>query len=152
MDIVVYKPVGTLSIRHDFLSSWNCLLASSPDALCELSWHLTQCCAASLKAACVQRPKKEIQGPEHLLGVLRDIQDLEPPVEYAEGSKDLEGLILGRTFTEKMIKFTPSLRLSPPSTRRNGGGNRRPLQAAKDQVVCTVPRALLSVHKCVQSQ
>lgn len=142
MDLVVYKPVGTLSIRHDFLSSWDCLLASSPDALCELSWHLTQCCAASLKAACVQRPKKEIQGPEHLLGVLRDIQDLEPPVEYVEGSKDLEGL----------IKFTPSLCLSPPSTRRNGGGNRRPLQAVKDHVVCTVPRALLSVHKCVQNQ
>lgn len=33
---------------------------------------------------------------------------LEPPVEYVEGPKDLEGLILGRTFMEKMIKFTPA--------------------------------------------
>lgn len=106
MDLVVYQPVGTLSSRHDFLSSWDCLLASSPDALCELSWHLTQCSTTSLKAACVQRLKKEIQGPVHL-SVWRGIQDLEPPVEYVEGSKDLAGLILGRTFMEKMIKFTP---------------------------------------------
>lgn len=67
MDLVVYQSVGTLSIGHDFLSSWDCLLAPSPDSLCELSWQLTQCSAASLKAACVQRLKKEIQGPERLL-------------------------------------------------------------------------------------
>lgn len=150
MDLVVYQPVGTLSSRHDFLSSWDCLLASSPDALCELSWHLTQGSTTSLKAACVQRLKKETQGPVHL-SVWRGTQDLEPPVEYVAGSKDLAGLI--QNFYGKDDQIHPSLRLNPPSTRRNGGGNKRPLQTAKDRVICMVPRdPFLSVHKCAQSQ
>lgn len=52
--------------------------------------------------------RKRYKGLNACRDVWRDIQDLEPPVEYVEGPKDLEGLILGRTFMEKMIKFTPA--------------------------------------------
>lgn len=153
MDLVVYQPVGTLSIEHDFLSSWDCLLAPSPDALCELSWHFTQCSVTSLKAACAHRLKKEIQGPERLSWCLKGHTRFRATCGICWGTQGFRGSDSWQNFYGKDDQIHPSLHLSPPSTRRNGGGNKRPWQTAKDRVIYTVPQdPFLSVHKCAQSQ
>lgn len=114
MDLVVYQPAGTLSIGHHFLSSWDCLLAPSPDALCELSWHLTQCSVTSLKAACAHRLKKEIQGPVHRLSwCLKGHTRFRATCGICWGTQGFREYDSWQNFYGKGDQIHPSLHLSP---------------------------------------